>query len=485
MDTEPLNRIVNSREAGLAIPKKRDETGVNLEHSDSRQTDNAKSVGINAAAAKPPADTRLQRKPTNHGEEQAPSTSRGAPFEQKPPKRPAQNQSGLRSILGFGKTASSLNAVGADTHRKTARKEGYSDDSARAEMDVRTYQRERDAERQRHEQLRPEYCQDVEKLQTELQYERKELERVARSAHHLQTILDNKQFFLGPQAPDEDIRTRFSSIFTSIKTWSTYFMYGPVEDLDIGDNILDKYQRVLPLCTQISHVKTVIAAKKQRRLLVRGWAAFIAYKRILATNTSSKRNGTDLWLDKNSAQSFSLLEQKLSLRDQAQLPVRMLNDWRAWTAELLSKTIDDQMLRASSQTAIMDSVHEVMGFVGHLAQPSKAQELATGLCDIYVEAVRFAQLLRQQRAIWSVHFPKRPTTPINSELMFDPGRMRNELNGDDILDEETLKQQLVEITVTPALLKSGNADGEHYDKEFTAVPAGVAVYGRRDSNLDS
>jgi len=125
--------------------------------------------------------------------------------------------------------------VGADTNRNTAKNDGYSADSARPEIDVKKYVSERDAERQNHEQLRLEYCQDVEKLKAERQRDREELEQVKRSAHHLQTILDNKQFFLGQQATDDDIRTRFSSILTSIKTWSTHFMYGPVEALSKAD----------------------------------------------------------------------------------------------------------------------------------------------------------------------------------------------------------------------------------------------------------
>ncbi len=163
--------------------------------------------------------------------------------------------------------------------------------------------------------------------------------------------------------------------------------------------------------------------------------------------------------------------------DQEKIPHRVLNDWWAWTAELLSMAIDEKTIRVSSQPAIRDAAKEVMGLVGSLALPLKVQELETALCEIYVEAVRFAQLLRQQRAEWSVKFPSRPKTPVESQLMFDPSYMRNELDGDDTSDEKTSRQQLVEITVTPALFKRGNANGEHFDKEITAVPASVTIYG--------
>lgn len=141
-------------------------------------------------------------------------------------------------------------------------------------------------------------------------------------------------------------------------------------------------------------------------------------------------------------------------------------------------SINEEKFRVSSQPAIRDAAQEVMSLVGSLASPSKVQELEIALCEIYTEAVRFAQLLRQQRAIWSVEFPSRPKIPVDSRLMFDPSYMRDELDGDDTLDEETSRQQLVEITVTPALFKRGNANGEHYDQEITAVPAGVVIHGR-------
>lgn len=202
--------------------------------------------------------------------------------------------------------------MGGDAHLNTARNDGYSTDTARPEIDVKRYASERDAECQRHEQLRLECCQAVEELQAKLQREREELERVKRSAHHLQTILDNKQFFLGPQATDDDMRTRFSSILTSIKTWSTHFIYGPIEAWSTANDQLDKYQCVLPMCTHMSHVEEAAATKKQRRLFVRGWTAFIACRCILGTNTNSKVEAIDLWLDSKAAESFSCLERKFS-----------------------------------------------------------------------------------------------------------------------------------------------------------------------------
>lgn len=159
----------------------------------------------------------------------------------------------------------------------------------------------------------------------------------------------------------------------------------------------------------------------------------------------------------------------------------MLNDWRAWTAELLSTTSSEQFLEHSSQPTVREAAKEAMSLISPLAPPEQVQKLEQSLADIYKKAVRFAQHSRRQRAVWSVRFPLKPPTNLvgESRLMVDPSYMRKESDsGDEVLDEEALRQQVVEIAVTPALLKRGNADGEHYDRQLTAVPAGVKVYNR-------
>lgn len=120
-----------------------------------------------------------------------------------------------------------------------------------------------------------------------------------------------------------------------------------------------------------------------------------------------------------------------------------------------------------------------MILIGSLAEPSKVQELGKALCEIYLDAVRLALSLWRQRAMWIVQYPLKPDEEGKLRLTFNPNYMQDELNRDDNLDVETSRQQLVEIVITPALFKRGNADGEYLDREDTAVPAFVATYGRR------
>ena len=146
---------------------------------------------------------------------------------------------------------------------------------------------------------------------SERQRDREELDRVNGYANHLQTVLDNKEFFLGPQTPDEDIHAQFNSIFSQIKTWSTRVIHGSVEALRNEKDVLEKCKTVIPLCKDPSHVLQTIAAKKERRLFVRDWTAFVACKNILAISPSGNAKSIDVWLDEASAQSFLQLQQRL------------------------------------------------------------------------------------------------------------------------------------------------------------------------------
>jgi hypothetical protein len=61
-------------------------------------------------------------------------------------------------------------------------------------------------------------------------------------------------------------------------------------------------------------------------------------------------------------------------------------------------------------------------------------------------------------------------------FMFDPLSMRDERADVEDDPEQEQKQQLVDIVVTPALFKRGNANGERFDCEVVAEKAVVVLY---------
>ena len=86
------------------------------------------------------------------------------------------------------------------------------------------------------------------------------------------------------------------------------------------------------------------------------------------------------------------------------------------------------------------------------------------LYSIFIAAFHVNQILLQQRAIWSIHFPRKHESP----LVFDPTSM-----SDVGEDGGGGGQKTVELFVTPALSKQGNADGQRMEHKFCFERANV------------
>ncbi|KAL8798871.1 MAG: hypothetical protein Q9182_006327 [Xanthomendoza sp. 2 TL-2023] len=371
------------------------------------------------------------------------------------------------------------------------RDEGSRGGFSRHEDDRERYKRERDYARQQYEKLERdnnEQRQVINQFQIQLQKEHDKVQRVTQSAHHMQTEMDNKELFLGPQATDDEVRARFDSVLASIKTWSTNFTSGSVESDVFKEDSLADYQSVAPMCRNTLHLMQVVGTKKRRRLFVRGWAACVMSKllfRTLGTENQPASQAHDLWLDSSTAQSFLKIEDVIYLADRKEIPYRMFSDWRAFTAGLLSKNIQGT-LEGHSQAEISRAVQEVMQLVASWGVLEKAREHEMTLTSIFVEAVRLSQFLRQQRALWCVRFPprtaavpeKRLETEQIASLKFDPSCMKDEWSEEEDESANVLHGKPVEIIITPALFKRGNLNGEHFDKEYQAAPAFVMLYRR-------
>jgi hypothetical protein len=122
-----------------------------------------------------------------------------------------------------------------------------------------------------------------------------------------------------------------------------------------------------------------------------------------------------------------------------------------------------------------------MGLISPWASPDRHLELEDNLIAIFADAVKLSQLLRRQRALWYVRFPRpggmwRDVKQIgNVPLMFDPSSMADEWSDNMGTDPVFLRQQYVEMVVSPALFKRGNVDGERYDVECPVVAASVLM----------
>ena len=112
-----------------------------------------------------------------------------------------------------------------------------------------------------------------------------------------------------------------------------------------------------------------------------------------------------------------------------------------------------------------------MSFVGNWAAAENRKALEDDLLEILFGAVKFAQLLRRQRACWSVryfgHVIQRSWKLKYSQnpMFFDEATMYDK---DEDEDSDGKKVQLpfkriVEIVVSLGLFKRGNTDGERFE----------------------
>ena len=172
----------------------------------------------------------------------------------------------------------------------------------------------------------------------------------------------------------------------------------------------------------------------------------------------------------------------LTTIDRRMVPIKSFNDWRAFTAELLGKAVQVHDGRPIDQTSTLIelAVSEVMEVVrpwhkGGTPETLKADE--EKLYGIFISAVQLAQVLRRQRALWSVRLPWAPGMPGPAQpLRFNPISMEDERNNDDVSIED-LKSRCVEFIVTPALYKRGTMNGERFDREEAICRAAVVIAG--------
>jgi hypothetical protein len=138
---------------------------------------------------------------------------------------------------------------------------------------------------------------------------------------------------------------------------------------------------------------------------------------------------------------------------------------------------------------------KTMNLFGPWVPSDRHEEMRMGLENIFETAVRFSQLLRRQRACWSVCFPhsrmvanivagqnqcamnERTSSRAHIDACwYDPLTMED-TDEDGMEHEEdafhhsrpvnVAKQ--VQLLITPALFKRGNADGEKYDIQACLV----------------
>ncbi|OAL49032.1 hypothetical protein IQ07DRAFT_681058 [Pyrenochaeta sp. DS3sAY3a] len=363
-------------------------------------------------------------------------------------------------------------------------------DDSRADMSSKQRHHRNEEERLREnrnyykdkfEALELKHREENRRLRAELNQERDRVERAVRSADHMQSTMDNREYFLGEQASDDEVCTMFITLLNEIKNWSQAFSSGSSRTLQ--EERFQEYQRVTPMYSEFHDLENSTVNKKQKRFFVRGWTGYVMCTKLFRNLEGPEGGlGEDAWLEKAIAGNFRFLENRLLEADRREVPYKSFSDWRAFTAELLGKAVRIQNGRPVSQASnvVGQAVSEVMEVIRPWHKEGTPETMKVDedkLYTIFASAVQLAQVLRRQRALWSVRLPWAPggdgTTPL---FTFDPTCMEDERNNDEFGMEE-LKTRCVEFIVTPALYKRGTMNGERFDKEDARCRAAVVIVG--------
>ncbi|KAI1804475.1 hypothetical protein F4811DRAFT_277551 [Daldinia bambusicola] len=325
---------------------------------------------------------------------------------------------------------------------------------------------------------------EVEHLQNQVQALEESNQIIKRRNDKLQGYVDNREAALGYQESDEAITSKFRSLYHQIRTWSNKFCVNSDKPIKLGfpdEEQFQLLQRVLPMMSNVEDWATCLSDSKRRRKFVRGWVALNVTETMFRTLPSKNYqwdSGTDYWIPEQTRRGLVDVERAL-LNSGHSITLSNFHQWRAITMALLAKTypnFSEEDVMAENAAAVM----KVISPLGH--EHDTTQRLIE---NVYKPALELSRLLRRQRASWSVRFPATRQQPVpgsNAAAMptalraiFDDSIMKDmDLDEEETPSSDQYCHKYVEIIVGPALLKSGNIDGEQYDMENVMEKAEVS-----------
>lgn len=325
-------------------------------------------------------------------------------------------------------------------------------------------------------------------LWSKLQTESANSQSIKESANKLAFAMENKDLFVGRQDSDDVVISRFGILVGQVKTWSVPFAAQERTGMRINLSGAkpEDVRRVAPGKLDLDRF---LQTPKNARLFARGWVGLAMSEMLFRTLPSGQLQGSqgkDIWVDQEIARSFSLIEDRLFHADRNAITLRELHDWRALTAGLVSKFDASSKTGRGMEGYVSECSRQIMDLIGPWVGLDKRQKLEEELLGILLQAVKLSQILRCQRASWSV----RHVIGANSQdpgltapdmpTFFDEVVMDDKHGDDDSEDDSSTPrgQKIVEIVVSPGLFKRGNTDGERFEFESCVEQAEVRCYSQ-------
>lgn len=164
----------------------------------------------------------------------------------------------------------------------------------------------------------------------------------------------------------------------------------------------------------------------------------------------------------------------LTYKDRRTVSFRDLHDWRALTANIISRLNGTSNTGKGMEACVTQCSSRIVSLVHDWISPDARKTLEKDLLEILLEAVDLSRTLRRQRACWTVrHFDGLPTR--NSPVLLDETVMED-VHGDDESDNEGIRtayKRAIDVIASPALFKRGDSDGKRFEVETCVVKAEV------------
>lgn len=137
------------------------------------------------------------------------------------------------------------------------------------------------------------------------------------SARLLEEVSEKKEVFIGPQAVDLDLSTKYGAFLARIKTWFGNFTAASFDWDLVDEERRDRFRKVGPGWSDEEFPKMLNAPKIGRRLrplFVQGWVGVVMAEDTfccLPTNQYPGSYGRDYWLRDEEFKSLNIIEQRL------------------------------------------------------------------------------------------------------------------------------------------------------------------------------
>ncbi|KAH6847779.1 hypothetical protein B0I37DRAFT_375815 [Chaetomium sp. MPI-CAGE-AT-0009] len=281
--------------------------------------------------------------------------------------------------------------------------------------------------------------------------------------------LDDANLFLGMRlASDKAIQDHFSRLFDRISHWSQRYSLEGIPEC-LSEEITAVLRRHFFHSESREEITTILKSTTTRQLFARDLVAQFLCARVFPSfglEDAPVDVGRDYWLEEEVRGAFSTLETRIynkvskSATRKDDVTHKEYNEWRAITADLLSRGQPDRL-----GSSVQDG--ELRAVIGRIREIFQFWDAGDGgiesLEEIVIDAIGLSRLLRQQRPRWSVILPGMSALQLDraSTVKFDPATMenRNHVPWSQV-DPSDLT---VRFFLTPTLYKQGNNGGDHFD----------------------